>query len=259
MFILEFIMSNIYTEKVSGLSDIDADLKIKSNEKEEKIYGDKFWGIDHKILFTSDNIPKFIPNANMTTIEKMNALMRLSIYLGLSLFLFTGIIEYLLIILIIGGITYYIYTYHIDNVELFLNSYENSNFNKIQEALIEKPVDIEPTVNNPMMNINLITDDKTKEEAPKTWNDEKVQDKVEDKFNYNLYRDVGDLYGKSNSQREFYQMPSTTIPNNQTSFAKWLYATGPTCKETSIYCAPQMDPVPYIDNTNVTKNVNQLY
>ena len=37
MFILEFIMSNIYTEKVSGLSDIDADLKIKSNEKEEKI------------------------------------------------------------------------------------------------------------------------------------------------------------------------------------------------------------------------------
>jgi len=42
MFILEFIMSNIYTEKVSGLSDIDADLKIKSNEKEEKIYGDKF-------------------------------------------------------------------------------------------------------------------------------------------------------------------------------------------------------------------------
>jgi len=67
------------------------------------------------------------------------------------------------------------------------------------------------------------------------------------------------LYGKSNSQRQYYQMPSTTIPNEQTSFAKWLYATGPTCKETSIYCAPQMDPVPYIDNTNVTKELNVKY
>ena len=28
----------------------------------------------------------------------------------------------------------------------------------------------------------------------------------------NLYRDVGDLYGRNNSQREFYTMPSTTFP-----------------------------------------------
>ena len=73
---------------------------------------------------------------------------------------------------------------------------------------------------------------------------------IEDKFGYNLYRDVGDLYGKSNSQREFYTMPATTIPNNQTACAKWLYNTGPTCKEKSIYCTPEMDAVPYIDNTN---------
>jgi patatin-like phospholipase/acyl hydrolase len=66
----------------------------------------------------------------------------------------------------------------------------------------------------------------------------------------NLYRDVGDLYGKSNSQREFYTAPSTTIPNNQTSFAKWCYSVGPTCKERSIYCTPEMNQVPYIDTQN---------
>ena len=89
---------------------------------------------------------------------------------------------------------------------------------------------------NPMMNINLITDDKTKEAAPNSWNNEEVKEEIEDKYNYNLYQDVGD-YMETNGQRQFYTMPSTTIPNNQTSFAKWCYSTGPTCKETSIYCA----------------------
>ena len=63
-------------------------------------------------------------------------------------------------------------------------------------------------------------------------------------------RDVGDLYGKSNDQRQYYTMPSTTIPNNQTSFAKWCYGVGPTCKESSIYCAPEMNQVPYVDTTD---------
>jgi hypothetical protein len=46
-------------------------------------------------------------------------------------------------------------------------------------------------------------------------------------------------------------MPSTTIPNNQTSFAKWCYSVGPTCKEKSIYCTPEMNQVPFIDTQNV--------
>jgi len=69
----------------------------------------------------------------MTTIEKLNSLMRLGIYLGLALYLFTGIIEYLYIILIVGLLTYFIYKYQLQNIELYLNSYENSDFNKIQK------------------------------------------------------------------------------------------------------------------------------
>ena len=169
-----------------------------------------------------------------------------------------GKTEYLLIIILIGLLTYFIYKYQENNMELFFNSYNNSNFNKIQKSLMKNPSNIEPTVDNPFMNIDLIGDDKTKEAAPSSWNNENIKENIEDKYNYNLYRDVGDLYGKSNSQRQFYTMPSTTIPNNQTSFAKWCYSTGPTCKETSIYCAPQMNPVPYLDNTSVTKDNNQL-
>jgi hypothetical protein len=100
------------------------------------------------------------------------------------------------------------------------------------------------------MNINLITDNKTQSEPKKSWNDQELKKDIEDKFGYNLYRDVGDLYGKNNSQREFYTVPSSKIPNDQTSFAKWCYGTAKTCKESSIYCVPEMDQVPYIDTAN---------
>jgi len=162
--------------------------------------------------------------------------------------------------IIIGLITYYIYKTQKENMELYFNSIPNSNENIIQKSEIDNNTRIiEPTVNKPFMNINLITDDKTKPMAEPSWNNDDVKKEIEDKFGYNLYRDVGDLYGKSNSQREFYTMPSTTIPNNQTSFAKWCYATGPTCKEKAIYCSPEMDAVTYIDNTNPLSLDNKKY
>lgn len=154
--------------------------------------------------------------------------------------------------IIIGLFTSFIFYTQKDNVEIYFNSIKNSNDNIIEKYAFEESKNkIEPTVENPFMNINLITDDKTKEAPLPSWNNDSIQQKIEDKFNYNLYRDVGDLYGKSNSQREFYTMPSTTIPNNQTSFAKWCYSVGPTCKEKSIYCTPEMNQVPFIDTQNV--------
>jgi hypothetical protein len=161
--------------------------------------------------------------------------------------------------IIVGVFTCFIYYNQKDNLELYFNSITNSNENMVIKNNIEKENnDIKPTVENPFMNVNLITDNKEKIESPNSWNNEEVQKDIEDKFGYNLYRDVGDLYGKSNSQRQYYTMPSTTIPNNQTSFAKWCYSVGPTCKEKSIYCAPEMNQVPFIDtsNTNLLTNTN---
>jgi hypothetical protein len=172
----------------------------------------------------------------------------MSIYLSILLYLFTNNYLYLYIFIIIGAFTIFIFYNQKDNIELYFNSIHDSDINIIQKNYIEDGIiDIEPTTSNPFMNINLITDDKEKPAPNPSWNNEPLQKEIENKFGYNLYRDVGDLYGKSNSQRQFFTMPSTTIPNNQTSFAKWCYSTGPTCKEKSIYCSPQMDQVPYID------------
>ena len=165
--------------------------------------------------------------------------------------------------ILVGALTYFTYTYQYDNINLYLNSVTNSNYNLIQKNIIETKETFDnsrkPTVNNPFMNINLITHDPTQKQAPPSWNNEPLQEQIEDKFNYNLYRDVGDLYGKNNSQRQYYTAPSTTIPNNQTAFAKWCFNTGPTCKEKSLYCAPQMDAVPYIDQTDPYKNTVQKF
>jgi hypothetical protein len=59
---------------------------------------------------------------------------------------------------------------------------------------------------------------------------------MDEMFNHNLFKDVNDVFGKMNSQRQFYTMPNTTIPNAQDDFAKWLYANPKTCKEDQEFC-----------------------
>jgi len=212
---------------------------------------DPFWIDDYKILFYKEKLTEFFPTIQMTLIEKLNAIFRMSVYISILLYLLTNNYLYLYIMIIIGIFTCFIYYTQKNNIELYFNSQKNSDQNRIQQTIIEENnTSVVPTVENPFMNINLITDDKEKKAPLPSWNNEKIQIDIEDKFGYNLYRDVGDLYGKSNSQREYYTMPSTTIPNNQTSFAKWCYSVGPTCKEKSIYCAPEMNQVPYVDTSN---------
>tara|TARA_B100001173_G_C15964713_1_gene537240 strand:- start:157 stop:936 length:780 start_codon:yes stop_codon:yes gene_type:complete len=224
--------------------------------------GNKFWTENFKVLTNKEEIYEFIPTDNMTLIEKLNAIFRLSIILSIALYLFTSNTNYLYICILTGLFTYFIYYYQKENVELYMNSISNDKYNEIQADMLNEEKnksEIVPTVNNPFMNINLITSNKTQEAPPSSWNDDDMKDKIEEKFDYNLYRDVSDLYGKSNSQRQYYTAPSTTIPNNQTGFAKWLYGEGPTCKEKSIYCAPEMPAYPYLSTNNPYKDTNQMY
>lgn len=242
----DYIFKSIDKQNV----DVTYKSSIANNIKSD-ILGDDFWFNDYKILFTLNNLDNFFPTKKMTVIEKLNAIFRLAIYLSVALYLISSNYHYFYIMIITGAFTVYIYKTQKDNMDLYFNLNEDSFQNIVNKTVLDNNKEtIKPSVQNPFMNINLITDDKTKEKAPTSWNNEDLQKTIEDKFGYNLYRDVGDLYGKSNSQREFYTTPSTTIPNNQTSFAKWLYNTGPTCKEKSIYCTPEMDAVPYISNTN---------
>ena len=50
-------------------------------------------------------------------------------------------------------------------------------------------------------------------------------------FNKDLYRDVKDIFGKNNSQRQFYTVPGNQVPNDQGAFAQWCYGMPRTYKE----------------------------
>lgn len=90
-----------------------------------------------------------------------------------------------------------------------------------------------PTSRNPFMNI-LLDEIKYNPERPPAASvqDPAVEQVMDDYFRIQWHSDPTDVYGKKQSQRQFITQPSTTIPNDQGSFADWLYRIpGKTCKE----------------------------
>tara|TARA_B100000674_G_scaffold478625_1_gene475947 strand:+ start:607 stop:1308 length:702 start_codon:yes stop_codon:yes gene_type:complete len=196
--------------------------KTRSIENEEN--SDLFWYEDISILFLSNRLIEFFPTSDMSLNEKLNAITRFSIYLTILLILSRG--NYLTIYIVIFTmiITYGLYYV---NKKKYYEFYQNEN-----ELENEEKECLQPTPDNPFMNV-LVSDYKynpRRRQACRT-NRKKTQEKINNNFNTNLYRDVGDVFNRNNSQREFYTMPSTTIPNDQDSFSKWLYKTDETCKE----------------------------
>jgi hypothetical protein len=59
-----------------------------------------------------------------------------------------------------------------------------------------------------------------------------VKMQLDDFFRTEFTRDPTDVFGRSQSQRQFVAMPASTIPNDAGSFQNWLYKLpGKTCKE----------------------------
>lgn len=214
-----------------------------------------FWGQDPYILLQKNRLSYFFPSMKLSLAENLNAISRLLLYLSILLILYTRNSNYILLPIVGFLVTYIIFYLYPRKSELFktpsckpcsgnerlLHDRENEEQRKIKRECIN------PTVDNPFMNFNYITDSYYRKPACKAflYDDQQsleTREKVTDSFNYDLYRDVSDLYSKNNSQRQFFTMPWTSWPNDQTSFAKWLYKTGPTCKELGVKCAPYWNP-----------------
>ena len=90
-----------------------------------------------------------------------------------------------------------------------------------------------PSPRNPFMNVLIdeIKYNPTRPEA-KSVDDPLVKSTLDDFFRVNWYSDPTDVFGKSQSQRSFVTMPSTTLPSDRESYQNWLYKIpGKTCKE----------------------------
>lgn len=183
---------------------------------------DEFWFLNPYIIFKSNKIFEFFPTNNMSYSEKLNSLSRLSIYLSIILFTYSGNYLYLFISIVTLVITYLLYL-------------QNDRINEFFELDTDNKLKIRsPTNDNPFMNITLDDWENPNRESliniPMA-NLKEIQNDIKKKFNNNLYRDLSDVFEKENSQRQFYTTPITTIPNQQGKFAKWLYYSNKTCKE----------------------------
>jgi hypothetical protein len=90
-----------------------------------------------------------------------------------------------------------------------------------------------PTSRNLFMNV-LVDEQKYNPGRPAAApvSDPTVKQTMDDYFRVQWFSDPTDVFGKNQGQRQFVTQPSTTVPNDQGSFADWLYKIpGKTCKE----------------------------
>lgn len=202
-----------------------------------------FWAEDPEVLI--NEYQSFFPSKTNSMIQNLNAVVRLLCYISIILTLYTKNSQYLLLGSFGFIITYIIYVFYPNKEELFI--FPDTEVRTIvdmenSKKLRRKRKCVKPTLDNPFMNFNYITDDYNRKPACKAFlyddcKSEKIKKEVETNFNEKLYRDVSDLYSKNNSQREFYTVGYNGIPD-QTSFAKWCFKTPPTCKERGLNCGP---------------------
>jgi hypothetical protein len=213
--------------------------------------GSQYWYENLGILLDMDKLDQIFPKSYMSYPDKLNSLVRLSIYLGLILSVIYKNYLFFYIPIIVMGITILLKIYRdIDKSKKIeklsqpdlegsgLNVLDGnpSNLEPIKTDVIPKNPEVKeqfkncvaPSLHNPFMNA-MPYDDRNRSMNCKI--DTNVKENIEKYFNHNLYRGIDDIFNKSHGQREFYTMPSTTYPNYQDNFARWCYSTPTTCKE----------------------------
>lgn len=186
------------------------------------------WYKDPAGFMRDANAAYFIPSKDAPLEDQLNAVMRFAIYFTLVLLIIKRDINLLFIVIVVGAATYVINESNVSDERHKQRTMEHLKLAQDKDGQICT----RPTKDNPFMNVTL-EDLREFPNRPKACDitHKQVQKEVEDAHDFNLFRDVDDVYGRKTSSRQFYTMPNTTVPDDRTAFAEWLYKTGPTCKE----------------------------
>lgn len=190
-----------------------------------------FWFENPQILLTQLN--ECYPKNTLTYNQNLNSIVRLSIIIGIIFALLANNLTYLFFCICTSLIiTYILYTINnpSNNIEKFdgsINITKNKKDENGDNCIL-------PTVNNPFGNM-LPGDDPTKIQTCKQ-SDPETKDLTEKYFKLGLYTDVNDVWDKNNSQRQYNTMPSTQVPNDRDTWAKWCFSA-PSCRDGDMeYC-----------------------
>jgi len=185
------------------------------------------WYNDLNSFFNINNLLIYFPTSDMVYIEKLNTILRLSMYISILLFAVLNDRRAFFLVMIVAIITYILYS-----VENNQEEYREIDYDRVmnKEQYTEEKC-TKPTIENPFMNV-MMNEYQENPKRGKACNVDQVKEYVDDYFENTLYRSVDDIYNKDSSTRQYYTMPNTNIPNDQEGFANWLYKIPEkTCKE----------------------------
>ena len=174
-----------------------------------------------KVLLDPNRAMEFLPVIGQDAVladrdEQLNSLMRFAIYFAIVMVLIGRVNAAVFAIIVAGSMTLAL-----------------SRKQKSKEDFAEGDCR-GPKEDNPFMN-PMPYDDPTISGACDV-DDPDVRRRQTLLFEENLYKDVSDVFASQASDRQYYTVPVTTVPNDQTGFARWLYDNGPTCKEDQSRC-----------------------
>lgn len=203
-----------------------------------------FWLNDPSVLFNNNAWFVMLPQKGMSTIEILNALTRFCILLIIIFLLFSDCTQYIyvLLIIIIIIIIIYFFVKESNKPENFDNITSSDNKNKFDKNIMSEIQSCQqPTADNPFMNVTLSDIIDHPNGLPACPLSDEINKKIDDLVNNNFPENIDDVFNRKHSQRQFYTTASTTIPNDQYGFAKWLYDLPETCKENQLNCLKYED------------------
>jgi len=224
----------------------DASQKSENTDDESKIDSIPFWSSDPNILLKQPYLLEFFPVENMTYNQKLNAISRSVIILGLVGFFLTTNIRILIVsvltLLAIFILHYYQERENQKSHKLIEETFANQADEVYRQYNYTKDPNVfdKPTAGNPFSNV-LIPDiqyNPDKKPAPPSFNAhvnsqilKEAKQLVSDMnprqpdISNKLFGDLGEQYVFEQSLRQFNSNPSTTIPNDQKSFADFCYGS----------------------------------
>jgi hypothetical protein len=196
--------------------------------------GEQIWFRDPAGFIGSDNFTAFFPTREMTYAQQLNAITRFALYLGTLLALVRRSWAMLYIPLGAAAVTLLL-----GLAEERRGAARRESFTRAGQAESGGGACTLPTPDNPFMNVTADQFSLSPARQPACpADDPRVREATRAGFERNLYRDMDDIFGRNASDRQFYTTPSTTVPNDQGAFARFLYERGPSCKEgNGVQCA----------------------
>lgn len=180
-------------------------------------------------LFNENNWFRLIPVADATVEDQMNAVFMFALYFTIGVLVIKRDIRIIYVFLVVCLLTWLFYRHH--KMEQFDTKAMEDKAN-VKKNLYRNEYCVKPSKDNPFMNLSL-KDMNEFPTSPKACNLSRsdVSAEAQKYFDEGLPRQLDDVFRKNASDRQFFTMPSTTLPNDIDNFKSFVYKIPPTLKQ----------------------------